>query len=100
MLLRQLADEAEFETTFPGRESVFVDGTERPIRRAKDDETQKGNYSGKKKRHTKKNLVVSDERKRVLVLTPTAAGKAHDDALYLGGALGGVLVPENPTLRL
>ena len=86
--LRQLADEAEFEVAFPGCESVFVDGTERPIRRAKDYETQKANYSGKKKRHTKKNLVVSDERKRVLVLTPTAVGKTHDYALFKAAGLG------------
>ena len=61
--------EAEFEAALPGRQSVFVYGTERPIRRAKDYETQRANYSGKRKRHTKKNLVVSDERKQVLILS-------------------------------
>ena len=38
----------------PGLEFI-IDGTERPIRRPKDPEKQKQNYSGKKKRHTVKN---------------------------------------------
>nr|MBS0020693.1 transposase [Gammaproteobacteria bacterium] len=92
--LRQLADEVEFEATFPRCQAVFVDGTERPIRRAKDYETQKANYSGKKRRHTKKNLVVSDERQRVLILTPPALGKAHDYALFKVASLGDSL-PNN-----
>jgi hypothetical protein len=35
-------------------------------------------YSGKKKSHTRKNIVVCDENERILVITPTKAGRRHD----------------------
>lgn len=37
---------------------VLTDGTERPIRRPKDNDKQKKAYSGKKKRHTKKHVTL------------------------------------------
>jgi hypothetical protein len=60
----------------------IIDGTERPIRRPKDKARQKENYSGKKKRHTLKNNVVTEKRtKKVRVLSVTCAGKKHDKTL-------------------
>jgi hypothetical protein len=57
----------------------IIDGTERPIRRPKDKMRQKANFSGKKKRHTIKNNVVSDKRTRkIVVLSNTCEGKKHD----------------------
>jgi len=56
---------------------VALDGTERPVRRPTDNNAQRRNYSGKKKRHTRKNLVVTAQR-RVLYLGPTAPGSRHD----------------------
>ena len=38
---------------------LLHDGTEREIPRPKDEEGQKENYSGKKKKHTLKNAVIS-----------------------------------------
>jgi hypothetical protein len=38
---------------------VLTDGTERPIRRPKDEEKQKTAYSGKKKRHTNKHVTIT-----------------------------------------
>ena len=35
-----------------------------------------------KKRHTKKNLIVSDQKKRILIVTKTVAGKNHDYTLF------------------
>ena len=58
----------------------MLDGTERPVRRPTDPDAQRRHYSGKKKRHTRKNLVVSAQR-RVLYLGPTAAGAQHDKTL-------------------
>ncbi len=46
---------------FPGVRVIFIDGTERPIQRPKDHERQKANFSGKKKRHTRKNIIVNDD---------------------------------------
>jgi hypothetical protein len=56
----------------------FHDGTERPIPRPKDKEKQKLYYSGKKKRHTLKNIVVIDADGHILLLTLTCEGKKHD----------------------
>lgn len=59
----------------------FHDGTERPIQRPKDNETQRSHYSGKKKRHTVKNDVIGGQDSRILFLTETVEGKKHDKKL-------------------
>ena len=59
---------------------LLIDGTERPIRRPQDPTARTEDYSGKKKAHRKKNLVVTSE-KRVVYLSPTVAGRVHDKAL-------------------
>ncbi len=56
----------------------FHDGTERPIPRPLDPEAQKTYYSGKKKRHTVKNLLVVNAQSQIMFLTPTCEGKKHD----------------------
>lgn len=76
--LRQINSVEEFLEKFPMVKKVIVDGTERPICRPKEEEKQKENYSGKKKRHTRKNVVASDKEKKILVLTATKEGKRHD----------------------
>ena len=60
----------------------MIDGTERPMPRPKNPEKQKLNYSGKKKRHTRKHLAAVDEKKRVLVLTQAREGKVHDQRAH------------------
>ena len=58
---------------------LLIDGTERRIQRPQDTVTQADNYSGKKKAHTKKNLVLVDEHtNRIIYLGPTSVGKTHD----------------------
>ena len=59
---------------------LVIDGAERSIRRPKNRDDQKKNYSGKKKAHRKKNLLVTAER-RVVYLSATAAGSVHDKKL-------------------
>ena len=76
--LRQIHSVEEFLEKFPMVKKVIVDGTERAISRPKDEEKQRENYSGKKKRHTRKNIVASDKEKKILVLTTTKIGKTHD----------------------
>ena len=41
-----------------GKQDLSIDGTERRINRPKDNEEQKKHYSGKKKTHTVKNIIV------------------------------------------
>ena len=59
---------------------LVLDGVERPVRRPKNKDDQKKNYSGKKKAHRKKNLLLSSE-KRVVYLGPTSPGSVHDKKL-------------------
>ncbi|MEA5623632.1 transposase family protein [Nostoc sp. UHCC 0251] len=75
---RKLESIEEFIARFPYAQEVMIDGTERPIQRPKDEEKQKSHYSGKKKRHTRKHLVMTDQAKRVLVLSKAREGKVHD----------------------
>ena len=68
----------EFFGLFPGVNEVMLDGVERPTIRSKNNKTQKKNYSGKKKRPTRKNDLVVDKTKKILILTPTKHGRVHD----------------------
>ena len=57
----------------------IIDGTERPIQRPKDNDRQKKFYSGKKKRHSVKNNVITNyETKKINYLSKTYEGKKHD----------------------
>ncbi len=58
---------------------ILGDGVERPTRRPKDNEKQKKQYSGKKKRHTRKNIILTNpETTEVLFLGTTQDGTMHD----------------------
>jgi len=78
---RKIHSVEAFIERFPSAKTVIIDGTERPIARPQDKERQKENYSGKKRRHTRKHLGAIDEKKRVLILTPAREGKVHDRRL-------------------
>ncbi|TSC99578.1 MAG: transposase, IS4 family protein, partial [Parcubacteria group bacterium Greene1014_15] len=78
---RQLCTAEEFFATFPGVREVMLDGVERPTIRSQKDKTQRKHYSGKKKRHMRKNVVITDKTKRILVLTPSKHGRVHDKKL-------------------
>ena len=67
---------------------MFIDGTERRVERSSNYKKQKLDYSGKKKAHTRKNIVVNDENRRILVLTPTVKGSMHDKKVYDKYGLG------------
>jgi hypothetical protein len=58
---------------------LTIDGTERRRQRPKNPEKQALHYSGKKKAHSDKNVViVNTHTKRVGYLSQTYAGKTHD----------------------
>lgn len=75
---RQLRNVEEFFRMFPEAREVFVDGTERPVQRPKNAKQQKDKYSGKKKRHTVKNIIIADKHKRIGFLSKTEGGRQHD----------------------
>ena len=57
----------------------IIDGTERRRQRPKKAEKQALHYSGKKKIHTDKNVIIATaKRKRVSFLSQTYPGKTHD----------------------
>jgi hypothetical protein len=58
---------------------VLTDGTERPIRRPKDETKENEHYSGKKKRHTSKHVpIVHPKTQRILAVSEEAPGSKHD----------------------
>jgi hypothetical protein len=58
---------------------ILGDGVERPTRRPKDNEKQKSQYSGKKKRHSRKNIILTNPNTtEVLFLGKTQDGSMHD----------------------
>jgi hypothetical protein len=64
------------------KDSVLLhDGTEREIPRPVDDELQKDNYSGKKKKHTVKNAVIIAACCHILYVSRTFSGKTHDKTI-------------------
>lgn len=75
----------------------IIDGTERRRQRPKNPEKQRQHYSGKKKTHTDKNLVISHTRsKRVDYLSQTYSGKTHDKKIADSEP---IVYPPDTTLR-
>jgi hypothetical protein len=93
---RKLDSIDAFLERFPEAKRVMIDGTERPIQRPQDTEAQKLNYSGKKKRHTRKHLAAVDETKRVLVLAQSREGKLHDKRFHDEDDIAGAVPDEIP----
>jgi len=63
----------------PEPSEYIIDGTERRRQRPEVPEKQTLHYSGKKKTHSDKNLVIVHRKsQRVSYLSPTYAGKTHD----------------------
>ena len=78
---RQISSPEEFSRLFPEAHAVFADGMERSIQRAKNRKKQQKNYSGKKKMHTRKTIILSDKDRRILVVTSSKSGRRHDKRL-------------------
>jgi hypothetical protein len=75
---------------------LLIDGTERRRQRPSDPEKQKEAYSGKKKAHTDKNLLLANlHSHKVVYLGPTEKGKVHDKKLADEAA---IVYPHGATL--
>ena len=65
-----------------GGANLSLDASERLLQRPINDEKQRAKYSGKKKTHTAKNLLlVNENTKKVVYLSETVEGKRHDKKL-------------------
>jgi len=72
-------DFARSQTATGTEPRLIIDGTERRRQRPKSPEKQALHYSGKKKAHTDKNVVIVDLRRKCIgFLSRTYVGKTHD----------------------
>lgn len=78
---RQIRSAKEFFSAFPGVRDVFIDGTERPVRKPKNLMRRKKMYSGKKKQTTRKVLIMTDETRRIGFITISKNGRRHNKHL-------------------
>jgi hypothetical protein len=78
---RKISSREEFERLYPEVKEVFVDGVERLKQRPKNKKQQNKTYSGKKKAHTRKSVIISDKNKNILVITKQKSGRRHDKRL-------------------
>lgn len=83
--LKDVDSSAALLAILRGKKHIFLDATERPIRRPK--RQQKKYYSGKKKRHTVKYQVLSDENKKIIALSETVVGSEHDFNMFKNSTL-------------
>jgi hypothetical protein len=88
---RKINSVEEFMTQFPEVKDLFVDATERPVRRPQAPKPQKEHYSGRKGRHTKKSLVAADEEGRILILPPAKPGRRSDYFRFKQSGIGDIL---------
>jgi hypothetical protein len=73
--------EALSKADFNDNKLLLHDGTEREIPRPVDDDLQKDKYSGKKKKHTVKNAVVTAACCLILFVSRTFPGRIHDKTI-------------------
>jgi len=79
--VRSITTPEDISQVFENTDELFIDATERLINRPSDYQEQKDNFSGKKKQHTNKNLVISTKEKIVKYLGLTTEGSRHDYAI-------------------
>jgi hypothetical protein len=75
---RQICSVEEFMALCPDVKDLFLDGTERPTQRPQKSKLRQKRYSGKKRCHTRKNSLITNERREILFLSPTKEGRVHD----------------------
>ena len=67
----------EFRQSYPEL-SFIIDGVEQPKRKPKNKEKRKSDYSGKKKRHTRKQIVTATPSGIIVDQSPSVGGRTHD----------------------
>jgi len=94
---RRINNIGDFKESYPEL-SILIDGVEQPKQRPKDKKKRKSDYSGKKKRHTLKQIVTTTPKGIILDQSPAVGGRMHDFKAFkahLGpaGWLGGAAHP-------
>lgn len=91
---RKINSVEEFIAQFPAVKDVFIDATERPVQRPQKNKAENAHFSGRKGRHTKKSLLVSDEEGQILILPPTKPGRRNDYFRFKQSGIGDILPPD------
>jgi hypothetical protein len=74
---RRIGSVEEFREAYPEL-TFIIDGVEQPKRKPKDQQKRKADYSGKKKRHTRKQLVTATPNGIIVDQSPSVGGRTHD----------------------
>ena len=74
---KRISSIEEFREAYPEL-TFIIDGVEQPKRRPKDKQKRKDDYSGKKKRHTRKQLLTSTPNGIIVDQSPSVGGRTHD----------------------
>lgn len=96
---RKVTSIEELLEVCPEAKDLFIDGAERRTQRPNKSKTRTKRYSGKKKMHSRKNTIISDENRRIVFVSPTKEGRIHDlKQLYKANVLEHI--PKEITLWL
>ena len=69
---------AEVLHHFPGEKDLLIDGTERRTQHSSNAKKQRKHFPEKQHAHTRKNIVVSNPKKKTFFVSPTKAEHYHD----------------------
>jgi DDE superfamily endonuclease len=71
----------EFREAYPELD-FLIDGVEQPKRKPQDKQKRQDDYSGKKRRHTRKQLLTSTRSGLIVDLSPSVGGRPHDFQVF------------------
>ena len=71
----------EFRDAYPELE-FLIDGVEQPKRKPRQKQQRQDDYSGKKKRHTRKQIVTGTRSGLIVDQSPAVGGRTHDFAAF------------------
>lgn len=82
MPVQEFKDDQELAEFLYNNKELWVDATEIPIQRPDNEQVQKEMYSGKKKRHGLKSMIITNCCKTILFLSKVVRGSVHDYTLF------------------
>ncbi len=78
---KRIGSVEEFRQAYPEL-TFIIDGVEQPKRKPKAPQKRKSDYSGKKKRHTLKQLVIGTPSGIIIDQSPSVGGRRHDFKVF------------------
>jgi len=78
---KRISSVEEFRQAYPEL-TFIIDGVEQPKRKPKAPQKRKSDYSGKKKRHTRKQIVMGTPSGIIIDQSPSVGGRPHDFKVF------------------